>query len=179
MSRPKHIKESAFEFLARTIVEHNSNACLIWPFYCDPRNGYGILVTPFMKNVQKAHRVAYLLTHGEWPNPLGRHTCNNRPCYNPRHIVPGTDADNTADSIRAGTHHRFPSGAANHATKITAEVAQLVKVKYPNSSARKLAMEFGVSKTTIQRIMRKLHIRPHKPQGAFRHPENRKEPATN
>lgn len=166
MSRPKHIKETAFEFLARTISEHNSDRCLIWPFYCDPRHGYGILNTPFTKNVQKAHRVAYLLTYGEWPEPLGRHMCNNPPCYNPRHIVPGTDADNAADCVRAGRHYGFPRGAANPATKVNAELAALIQQKCLTLSRKAAAKQLGISHTTVLRVLRGAHMtavqpRPH------------------
>lgn len=50
-----------------------------------------------------AHRVVY-----EWlvePIPEGlllRHKCDNPPCVNPDHLIPGTDADNTRDSIERG-----------------------------------------------------------------------------
>lgn len=45
----------------------------------------------------KAHRVAYLIENGEWPDPCGRHTCDNPPCCNPSHIVAGTQLDNVRD----------------------------------------------------------------------------------
>jgi hypothetical protein len=36
---------------------------------------------------------------------IARHKCNNGSCFNPEHIIPGSDSDNTYDSIKAGTHY--------------------------------------------------------------------------
>lgn len=35
---------------------------------------------------------------------LARHLCNNGVCFNPDHIVPGTDSENQFDAVKAGTH---------------------------------------------------------------------------
>lgn len=48
-----------------------------------------------------AHRVAYALLNG--PIPTGqilRHTCHNGLCCNPRHLIPGTVAENVQDRVR-------------------------------------------------------------------------------
>lgn len=77
-----------------------------WPF-TGSRNehGYGLIRGEDGKLV-KAHRAAYELTHG--PLPAGvvlRHSCDNPPCCNPAHGVPGTQADNVADMIARGRMH--------------------------------------------------------------------------
>ena len=38
---------------------------------------------------------------------LARHTCNNGVCFNPDHIIPGSDSDNVYDSVKAGTHRQI------------------------------------------------------------------------
>jgi len=50
-----------------------------------------------------AHRYAYMQAKG--PIPVGmlvRHTCHNRSCVRPDHLVLGTSADNGADTARSG-----------------------------------------------------------------------------
>jgi hypothetical protein len=52
-----------------------------------------------------AHRIAYTIAVGEIPEGyLARHTCDNPPCCNPQHIIPGTHKDNTRDAIERGRH---------------------------------------------------------------------------
>lgn len=51
-----------------------------------------------------AHRVAWELHNGQpFPDGLmGCHTCDNPPCVNPHHIVPGTGSFNQQDMLRKG-----------------------------------------------------------------------------
>src|SRR5262245_419100 len=44
-----------------------------------------------------AHRVAFFLKHGRWPEPCCLHTCDNPPCCNPAHFFEGTNLDNALD----------------------------------------------------------------------------------
>jgi hypothetical protein len=58
-----------------------------------------------------AHRVAFLLAHGRWPDPCALHHCDNPPCgkvvddeHGPAHIFEGTIADNNRDMAEKGHH---------------------------------------------------------------------------
>ncbi|MGA8310985.1 MAG: hypothetical protein WB755_13210 [Terriglobales bacterium] len=33
------------------------------------------------------HRLAFRLTYGHWPTPVGRHSCGTPLCFNPRHVI--------------------------------------------------------------------------------------------
>lgn len=70
-----------------------------------------------------AHRIAYLLTHGEVPDDLFVcHTCDNPPCCNPQHLFLGTATDNAADRHVKG---REPRGDAHPNSALTAEQREL------------------------------------------------------
>lgn len=78
--------------------------CWVWTGYCHPQWGYG--ETTYLKKVWRIHRLIWTIMKGEIPEGFViRHKCDNAPCCNPDHLVPGTDADNVADRIRRGRDH--------------------------------------------------------------------------
>jgi hypothetical protein len=88
------------EFWARV---DKSGECWIWTGAKRPA-GYGIY---YHGGESLAHRYAYLITYGSPKGSVVRHTCDNRPCVRPDHLILGTHADNVADTISRG---RFRSG---------------------------------------------------------------------
>lgn len=72
--------------------------CIEWTGAKTPR-GYGNQW--FQGKQHGAHRVAYYEATGIWPEVV-RHTCDNPPCINPEHLVPGTQADNMHDRMDRG-----------------------------------------------------------------------------
>jgi hypothetical protein len=49
------------------------------------------------------HRTTYINFHGPIPEGLiVRHTCDNRACYNIKHLVLGTHRDNRHDAVERG-----------------------------------------------------------------------------
>lgn len=56
---------------------------------------------------RRATHISYEIDKGT-PFPTGmlaRHTCDNPPCVNPAHILPGTDRDNVRDMLQRRRHH--------------------------------------------------------------------------
>jgi hypothetical protein len=158
MSRPNHIKETRFEYLKRTIAEPNpTNACLIWPFSKNS-DGYGLLAwrpQPGLVQNVKAYRLAYYLKNGSWPLPLGRHICKgggDPACYNPNHIVPGTDQQNMADKV-ANDRCWHPQGEANPFTTITAEIVTQLRLDSATMRQVDLVRKYGFSRTHVKRIL--------------------------
>jgi len=53
-----------------------------------------------------AHRVSFVIANGITPN-VCRHTCDNRSCVNPNHLLDGTQADNVRDAVERGRQGRY------------------------------------------------------------------------
>lgn len=90
------------------------NDCWLWQAYCD-KDGYGYFTVN--KAARKAHRVAYVLTHGNLePSQDVCHACDTPGCVNPAHLWVGTYRDNIDDMLAKGRSLR---GATNPKAKLT------------------------------------------------------------
>ena len=134
--------------------------CWIWIRGLLPE-GYGA----FYWNGQnrKAHRVSWMLAHGEIPAGLYvTHQCDFKPCVNPEHLRLGTAADNSRDAVERGQYpsgdrnwqRKYPErrrrGEANPYSKLTeASVLEILRSDLP---AVVLARSMGVVPGTIQGI---------------------------
>lgn len=108
-----------------------------------------------------AHRVAYVLAHGQIaPGLMVRHLCNNPPCCNARHLAQGTQKDNMADRDAAGRHglKLYPEAAArgerNGAAKLTsADVVEIRALTRAGEKRGDVATRFGITKNSVTRIV--------------------------
>lgn len=78
--------------------------CLVWTG-ARSKAGYG--QKRIGRRVVYVHRIAYAEKIGVPLEALTvrvRHTCDNPPCYNPDHLIPGSHTDNMADMRERGRH---------------------------------------------------------------------------
>ena len=85
-----------------------------------------------------AHRWAAHIAHG--PCPAGmvvRHTCDNRLCINPEHLIYGTQGDNLNDRKERHVYRKLDREAANtiKSRSLSGEVMRLIAVDYGISIA--------------------------------------------
>lgn len=117
-------------------------------------NGYGVIQRGGRgRGLIRAHRFAY--EHFVDLIPAGldlRHTCHNRACVNPAHLLPGTRAENMADMITAGrqVNGRPMRGDENGNSRLS--VADVMQIKVSGEQGIVLAARYGVSDSTISGI---------------------------
>lgn len=105
-----------------------------------------------------AHRLSYCLHNAvdfeEFRSTglLVRHTCDNPPCCNPRHLISGTHAENMSDKVARGRTYARRGSAVNTAI-LNEETVQAVKRRLKFGDRRRdIASDFGVSLSAIDRI---------------------------
>lgn len=154
--------------------------CWEWIAHCF-RTGYGYF--SLKGDGRGAHRISWMLAHGEIPDKLWvLHECDNPKCVNPNHLFLGTSDDNIKDAAKKGRTAKGPKNGANthperrprgsrhglfinpekrvrgekvHTAKLTEDKVRLVREQYASKigSLKDLARKFGVSFSTIGRIV--------------------------
>jgi hypothetical protein len=114
-----------------------------------------------------SHRLAWEIANGPVPEGLWvLHACDNRPCCRPSHLFLGTAQDNTADMMAKGRGRSGPGGpggvppclrgSANPLAKLTdSAVREMRSLHAEGVSQRRLAVRFGVSKSTVNDVLQR------------------------
>ncbi|AMS02615.1 endonuclease [Gordonia phage Yvonnetastic] len=108
---------------------------------------------------EKAHRLAYEFHHGKPPGDLVvRHTCDNPPCQNPRHLILGTQADNIRDMYsRSRNVNDGRPGTSHPMHKISDADVRDMRDRYSSGGVRykDLALEYDLSEAQVGRIIKR------------------------
>ncbi len=114
------------------------------------KSGYGQVYIRPQRVPVYAHRLAWALHNGQDPSGLVvMHTCDNRWCINPEHLVAGTQRQNMDDMVKKDRHNK---GERNAAHKITA--TQAAEIVSSVATTASLAKAYGLSRAQIGRIRR-------------------------
>ena len=104
-----------------------------------------------------AHRVAFYLTHGRWPEPCGLHECDNPPCCNPAHIWEGSKAENNVDCVKKGRRNT-PLGERVHWTKLVPkDVYEIRALADAGVKDPVIAAKYGIHRYTVSVIRRRIN----------------------
>jgi hypothetical protein len=122
-----------------------TESCWIWRA-CRERRGYGCFSG--LGKCRLAHRVAWMLVHGEWPATGLRHSCDNPSCVNPAHLSLGTHAQNMADMVARGRSYRGERRSA-----LTEDmVREIRRLALEGVSMREIGRRFGIGAPHVCRI---------------------------
>ena len=95
-----HLASDQQRFLEK-VDKNTANGCWLWTGADQAAGSYGLFW--LHDKLIGAHRASHILFKG--PIPAGyvvMHTCDDRRCVNPAHLVAGTPSDNMQDMVRKG-----------------------------------------------------------------------------
>lgn len=148
--------ERVERFLAHVPGQRPKGKCWEWSAGRDA-NGYGKFSIKSGVGVP-ASRFMFALIHGETEankHEVVRHTCDNPPCVNPRHLVGGTHLDNQRDMAARG-RIKPAKGRLHWNAKITEDdVREIRRRAALGEKQRALAEEFGLTFQQVWHIVRR------------------------
>jgi hypothetical protein len=134
-------------------VKRSARGCWLWTASLDScgRGQIGCEQEDGKKKNFRAARVAFHYANGPIPgDKLVMHTCDNKRCCRPSHLVLGTKRQNTQDAY---DRHLIPHSQRHHWAKLTnQQVREIRALRDHGMKQQALADMFGCSRPTISVI---------------------------
>jgi hypothetical protein len=144
-----HKGEARSYFIHMLANGDRRSGCWEWPYFRNV-HGYGVLNSRGLPS-QLVHRSAFLVING-FDSLVCRHACDNRGCFNPAHLLDGTNADNVRDRMERSPRHN--RGMNNPNSKLTDRtVREMRLLAAGGTSHRALARRFGISTATARKAL--------------------------
>lgn len=154
--RPRLGREKLqFKYLQFQLAERvRGDECWIWPFRLHHTSKYGQI--SFDSREWHVHRLVLVLLGFEMPASLDAcHTCDNPPCFNPKHLFPGSTQENIDDMIRKG-RMRPPRGETVGLSKLKEEdIRYILRAPRYFGANVELARKFRVSESAISSVIKR------------------------
>lgn len=138
--------------VARTVPGDSPDDCWRWDGATNDA-GYGQFW--FKGRLRYAHRVSWEVANGRSPGRglVVRHSCDNPPCTNPRHLLVGTVADNNDDKVRRG-RAVYAVGTAVGSAKLNPQLVREIRMLYRSGwSKSEIARRMGCAQPTIRNVL--------------------------
>lgn len=161
---PDYTPRDIERFWSKVDRSGGPDACWLWTGTCF-EDGYGRF-HPSGRRTVRTHRFAWEITYGPIPDDLFVcHDCpdgDNTRCCNFGHLWLGTTQENTADRQAKG---RSARGEVINTAQLTAVEVEAIRERFrtTRTTATEIAVDYGVSPSTIGRILRGVswsHTRP-------------------
>ena len=128
-----------------------------WPWLGGKKkHGYG--QTSWRKDGEKrnisAHRVAFFLEYGRWPEPCCLHKCDNPPCCRPDHLFEGTQQVNRQDTV---SKERQARGEKQGHARLTETIVKKIRQDYANGmgTMKEIGEPFGLDASNVNKILKR------------------------
>lgn len=125
-----------------------------WPWLAAIRKqgeGYGAFW--YRGRHHPAHRMAWILTHGNYaPGLVVCHRCDNPPCCNPGHLFLGTPRQNNDDKVKKRRH---VFGARVVTARLTDNDVRAIRAARGHITGAALAVEYGITRAHVYDIWRR------------------------
>jgi hypothetical protein len=122
--------------------------CWLWVGHRDA-NGYGRL--NINGQPMLAHRVSWMIHHGDVGNSYVLHKCDNPQCVNPVHLFIGTQQDNITDMHTKGRSRQGHKIGSEHGMAKLND-GQVLQIRRNEESLSEAAIKYGVSETNVRDI---------------------------
>ena len=98
------------------------------------------------------HRYVYIQKYGKIKDQVIRHTCDNKWCINPEHLIQGSHSDNVKDRV---VRNRSAKGINNGRSKLSEE--SVINIFNDNTTPKTLlAKKFDIDPKVIRDIKNKV-----------------------
>ena len=141
----------AYPSIAARVIPASQDECWNWTGMV--RDGYAKIKLPPYDDNTSVHRFVYQLVHGPIPHetPVVRHSCDNRRCINPNHLLAGTIDDNVRDRQ---DRKRQARGMSSGRRKVTEADVVYIRTNYVpyKTPLKKFSDELGITIDQVHRI---------------------------
>lgn len=136
------------DVLANTITTRTG--CMEWQGAIN-KDGYAACNAYGLFKSQTLHREVHRLHTCAVPEVV-MHSCDNRKCINPKHLLSGTQETNLLDKL---AKNRQARGAANGRAKLTPQDVLKIRELWGvgGSTYKALGAKFNVSQATVWRVL--------------------------
>lgn len=153
----------SLQILEMIAAHGDSDECLLWPYRCR-KDGYGDV--QHEKKRWRVTRLTWFLVYGSLDETLFiLHSCDNPPCFNPKHLFQGTQDDNMKDMDRKGRRKtngrpgilRGPSphlaGENASQSKLTEDQVREIRLRHANGETyERIAADYGINASNASHI---------------------------